>query len=168
MPPAAPVLTVPDGWAIDETTRPDTRAIVLAAYHELGVREDPPGSNAGPVLKYGGKPGQPWCAFFASWCVRHRLKRFRPLGAARLWLRWGEVNSAIVPPGAPVLPGDVWVALKDEDEPESSAGHVAIIVGPERRFIPTIGGNERDGVRAWWKRRDRAVAIVRPVPLARR
>lgn len=164
-----PLVTIPEGWAIDETARPDANPIILAAYGELGVREDPPHSNAGPVLKYGGKPGQAWCAFFAWWCARHhpKRKRLRKLGAARSWIAWATHEGLIVPPGEPVLPGDLWVALKDEEEPETSAGHVAVIVGPEKRFIPTVGGNERDGVRAWWKRRDRATAIVRLVPLPR-
>jgi hypothetical protein len=47
-----------------------------AAESQVGVTEQPPGSNDGPqIAEYrsavqGSYAGAPWCAYFASWCAR--------------------------------------------------------------------------------------------------
>jgi hypothetical protein len=49
---------------------------LAAAQAEVGVREQPPGSNEGPrIATYrtataGAYGGAPWCAYFVSWCAK--------------------------------------------------------------------------------------------------
>ena len=52
-----------------------SRDLIGIAEQEVGVREQPPGSNTGPrvrafqaVTELGGT-GWPWCAAFIEWCL---------------------------------------------------------------------------------------------------
>jgi hypothetical protein len=51
-------------------------AALQVAESQVGVTEQPPGSNDGPqIAEYrsavqGSYAGAPWCAYFASWCAR--------------------------------------------------------------------------------------------------
>src|SRR5919201_3287101 len=46
-----------------------------AAQSQVGQAEQPPGSNDGPAIAMyrsaveGAAPGEPWCAYFVSWCA---------------------------------------------------------------------------------------------------
>ncbi len=83
----------------------DQVARVLAtAVSELGVTEDPPGSNAGKrVEEYqrvvGLKKGAPWCAAFFAWCGVQVLAKDWPVplvgGCASLG-DWARKNAVLV------------------------------------------------------------------------
>jgi hypothetical protein len=124
------------------------QAIVNLVRGEVGVVEQPPGSNDSPrIAQYrqatAGAPGPgPWCAYFVSWAARQAGV---PLGDAGqgfgrvddVWA-WGErAGKAIPASGGPPQPGDliVW------DE------HMGIVesVGADGS-VNTIEGNSSDRV----------------------
>ena len=138
---AAPVAPVAGGT-------PAGQAIVSLARAEVGVTEQPPGSNESPRIAQfrqatAGAPGPgPWCAYFVSWAAREAGV---PIGDAGqgfgrvddVWA-WGERSGKAIPAGSGrPQPGDliVW------DE------HMGIVesVGADGS-IRTIEGNSSDMV----------------------
>jgi hypothetical protein len=120
------------------------RAALAAAQGELGVAEQPPGSNDSPrIAQYrsavAGAPGPgPWCAYFVSWAARQAGTPLGEYGQGfgrvdDVWA-WGERSGRTtqVP-----QPGDlvVW------DE------HIGIVesVAPDGS-ITTVEGNSSDQV----------------------
>ena len=124
------------------------QAMVNLARAEIGVTEQPPGSNESPRIAQfrqatAGAPGPgPWCAYFVSWAAR---EAGAPIGDAGqgfgrvddVWA-WGERAGKAIPAGTGrPQPGDliVW------DE------HIGIVesVGADGS-IRTIEGNSSDSV----------------------
>jgi CHAP domain len=123
------------------------QAIVDIARREIGVREQPPGSNDAPrIARYrqatAGSGVGPWCAYFASWAARQAGV---PLGDSGqgfgrvddVWA-WAERSGKAIPAGSGTPhPGDlvVW------DE------HIGIVesVGADGS-VTTIEGNSSDQV----------------------
>jgi CHAP domain len=121
---------------------------LAAAQAEVGVAEQPPGSNDSPrIAQYrqatAGAPGPgPWCAYFVSWAARTAGVPIGDSGQGYgrvddVWA-WGERSGKAIPASAgPPQPGDliVW------DE------HIGIVesVGPDGS-INTIEGNSSDRV----------------------
>lgn len=158
-------------------------AALLAAVAELGVREQPDGSNGGPhVDVYTGKWRVPWCALFASWAIRHGLDRYhafpphRGLASVAKIARWASENGAVIgepayrdavpdvldvgtladgsPPLAP-QPGDLFLMLRAGGTGvDVGRGHTGFVLAVEQRTILTIAGNEANAVRC--RRRARA------------
>ena len=127
---------------------PAGQAMVNLARAEIGVTEQPPGSNESPRIAQfrqatAGAPGPgPWCAYFVSWAAREAGV---PIGDAGqgfgrvddVWA-WGERSGKAIPAGSgPPQPGDliVW------DE------HIGIVesVGADGS-IHTIEGNSSNMV----------------------
>jgi hypothetical protein len=127
---------------------PAGQAMVNLARGEIGVAEQPPGSNDSPRIAQfrqatAGAPGPgPWCAYFVSWAAREAGV---PIGDAGqgfgrvddVWA-WGQSAGKAVPAGSgKPQPGDliVW------DE------HIGIVesVGADGS-IHTIEGNSSDRV----------------------
>jgi cell wall-associated NlpC family hydrolase len=123
------------------------QAIVNIARGEVGVREQPPGSNDGPrIAQYrqatAGSGVGPWCAYFASWAARQAGV---PLGdsgqgfgaVASVW-SWAQQTGKALPAGSKPAPGDliVW-----------GSRHIGIVesVDPSGA-IHTIEGNSSDQV----------------------
>ncbi len=126
--------------------------IVAAAEGQIGQAEQPPGSNEGPAIAQyrtataGAAPGEPWCAYFASWAARQAGE---PIGAggeglgsvSAIW-SWAqnagraEANG----PGVVPKPGDLIVF---------GGEHVGIVkeVLPSGQ-IETIEGNYQNKVSA--------------------
>lgn len=137
------------------------RAALAAAETQVGVREQPPGSNDGPQIAgyrqaVAGAPGPgPWCAYFASWAARQGGV---PLGdhgqgfgrVDDIWSWAQQTGRATATP----QPGDlvVW------DE------HVGIVesVKPDGS-ITTVEGNSSDAVsrRSYGPGANGAVGFVR-------
>lgn len=125
--------------------------IIRAARAELGVREDPPGSNRGPrVCEYqrhdwitSPECGYPWCVSFAwGYIVWHRvLARPNPYPTASVEQleRWARAHGWAVP-GPPKL-GDLCCLNHGQ--------HVTIYYAPSTRrgYFAGIGGNQSDAVR---------------------
>jgi hypothetical protein len=127
---------------------PAGQAMVNLARAEIGVAEQPPGSNDSPRISQfrqatAGAPGPgPWCAYFVSWAAREAGV---PIGDAGqgfgrvddVWA-WGQSAGKAIPAGSgQPQPGDliVW------DE------HIGIVesVGADGS-IHTIEGNSSDRV----------------------
>lgn len=124
--------------------------IVAAAESQIGQAEQPPGSNESPAIaEYrsataGAAPGEPWCAYFASWAAR---QAGTPLGAQgeglgsvpAIW-SWAQSAGRAVPNGPGVIPkpGDLIVF---------GGEHVGIVKGvlPDGS-IQTIEGNYENKV----------------------
>ena len=123
------------------------QAVLNAVRNEVGVAEEPPGSNDGArISQYrqatAGSGVGPWCAYFVSWAAREAGV---PLGDAGqgfgrvddVWA-WAERSGKAIPAaGAQPQPGDliVW------DE------HIGVVesVGADGT-ISTIEGNSSDSV----------------------
>ena len=128
------------------------QAVVLhIAAQEIGVAEDPPGSNAGPVLKYGGKPGQPWCCWFVMnrfWAALGRwpAKRKRGTGGTGTLLA-AAVRAKCV--HAKPEPGDIAYKPRFDGHGRRVGGHVGFVaaVSPDGKRCLSIEGNRGDAVR---------------------
>jgi hypothetical protein len=123
------------------------QAVLNAVRNEVGVSEQPPGSNDAPrIAQYrqatAGSGVGPWCAYFVSWAAREAGV---PLGDAGqgfgrvddVW-SWAERSGKAIPAaGAQPQPGDliVW------DE------HIGVVesVGADGS-ISTVEGNSSDSV----------------------
>ncbi|HVW90727.1 MAG TPA: CHAP domain-containing protein [Gaiellaceae bacterium] len=90
---------------------------LAAAESQLGVSEQPPGSNDGPGLETyrdavaGAAPGEPWCAYFASWAA---AQAGAPIGANGQGLGsvseitdWAASTGRLLPSTATPQPGDL-------------------------------------------------------------
>jgi hypothetical protein len=123
------------------------QAIVKFAEGEVGVAEQPPGSNDSPrIAQYrqatAGSGVGPWCAYFASWAARQAGV---PLGdhgqgfgaVSSVW-SWGQQTHRAMPAGSKPAPGDliVW-----------GGEHIGIVESVDRNgSIHTIEGNSSDRV----------------------
>ena len=95
------------------------RAALAAAQQEVGVTEQPPGSNDAPRIAHyrkstAGSMVAPWCAYFVSWAAR---EAGAPLGdsgqgfgaVSDVWA-WGQRTGKAIPAGqGPPQPGDLIV-----------------------------------------------------------
>jgi hypothetical protein len=126
--------------------------IVAAAESQLGQTEMPPGSNESPAIAMyreataGAAPGEPWCAYFASWASRQAGEPIGPAGeglgsVGAIW-SWAQSSGRAIAngPGVVPQPGDL-IVFGDE--------HVGIVRGvlPDGR-IETIEGNFENKVAA--------------------
>jgi hypothetical protein len=125
---------------------PAGQAILNAVRPEVGVAEQPPGSNDSPrIAQYrqatAGSGVGPWCAYFVSWAARQAGV---PLGDSGQGFgrvddvfAWAQQTGKALPAGSTPAPGDliVW------DE------HIGVVesVDPDGS-IHTIEGNSSDQV----------------------
>ena len=132
-----------------------------AARAEIGVREDPPGSNRGPrvdefLRSVGLDPGQdsfPWCAAFVYWCfdqAARTLKRQNPVvrtaGVLDHWNKAGargipRISTAEVEANPSlVLPGMVFIFANS-----AGNGHTGLVERVDGVLLTTIEGNTNEG-----------------------
>ena len=122
---------------------------LAAAQSQVGVSEQPPGSNDGPqIAEYrtatAGSGVGPWCAYFASWAAAQAGvplgEAGQGFGSVSALYGWAQRTGRAIPagPGAQPSPGDliVW-----------GAEHVGIVesVDPDGS-IHTIEGNSSNAV----------------------
>jgi hypothetical protein len=142
-------------------TQPGTpiqaKALQIAA-REIGVMENPLGSNRGPrvdeYLQYVGlnpaAGSYPWCAAFASWCFGQASigttdPAPRTAGALDFWNQAGRMSlRRVSPPEAEanptlVTPGMVFVLSTG-----GGRGHVGLIEEVQGVVLTTIEGNTND------------------------
>lgn len=158
---AAPSFTAP-GWRSDIDQEPfEVRQILAAAVGEIGTREEPDGSNRGPrVDQYTGPEGlgQPWCAYFVSWCWSRREEGspFGKLGSVLKLKSWGDEHGRIV---ATPQPGDLFLIMRDHFH-----GHCGLValVNPNGT-ICTVEGNCSNAVRGLIRDTGSITAFVRPL-----
>jgi hypothetical protein len=125
------------------------QAIVNAALPEVGVSEQPPGSNDSPRIAQfrqatAGSGVGPWCAYFASWAARQAGvplgDQGQGFGSVSDVYAWAQKTGRAIPNGADAHPqaGDliVW-----------GGEHIGIVqsVDPSGT-IHTIEGNSSDKV----------------------
>jgi hypothetical protein len=126
--------------------------IVAVAESQLGQSEQPPGSNESPAIAQyrtataGAMPGEPWCAYFASWAAQQAGEPIGPQGqgigsVSEIW-SWAQSTGRAVAngPGVVPKPGDLIVF---------GGEHVGIVkdVLPSGQ-IQTIEGNYENKVAA--------------------
>lgn len=125
--------------------------LIDVASSQLGVEEDPKGSNC---IKYNtayynrsvSGEAYPWCMVFVWWC-------FREAGLAKLFyggkktascttlMNWAKANGQFVTSG--YKPGDVLFYQFDSDP---AADHTGICVGASAASVTAIEGNTNDRV----------------------
>lgn len=99
-------------------TAADAGARTLAAAEsQVGVSEQPPGSNDGPQLGVyrasvaGAEPGEPWCAYFASWAAAQGGQPLgdhgQGLGSVAQITDWAQSTGRLLPASATPSPGDL-------------------------------------------------------------
>jgi hypothetical protein len=54
---------------------PTRKSVLALALKQVGVKENPAGSNKTKYGKKYGLNGQPWCAIFVWWCIRDYVKQ---------------------------------------------------------------------------------------------
>jgi hypothetical protein len=124
------------------------QAIVNAALPEVGVSEQPPGSNDSPrISQYrqatAGSAVGPWCAYFASWACRQAGVPLgdngQGFGRVDDVYAWAQRTGRAIPNGAAVQPHPGDLVVWDE--------HIGIVqsVDPDGT-IHTIEGNSSDKV----------------------
>jgi hypothetical protein len=125
------------------------QAIVNAALPEVGVAEQPPGSNDSPRIAQfrqatAGSGVGPWCAYFASWAARQAGvplgDQGQGFGSVSAVYAWAQKTGKAIPNGAGVHPqaGDliVW-----------GGEHIGIVQSVDPNgTIHTIEGNSSDKV----------------------
>lgn len=131
---------------------------VKVAVGEIGVHEQPPGSNTGPRVReyqsasWLGGTGWPWCVAFWLWCTQQAGLHYPYRGAGAYdQLDWARTHGHAVPLSGAV-PGDavVW---------NLGSGHLSMLEKKYAGFgaVHTIDGNTSDMV----ARRVRSQFLVR-------
>jgi hypothetical protein len=133
-------------------------AALKKAEAEIGVMEDPPGSNSGPMVdkflaSAGAGPGDSWCMAFVHWCFEQAA---HDLGAPNIFPRtagcldaWAKVSAAspqrVVTAAAaktdPSLVKPGFVFILDHGHGHGHTGFVSATAGGALR---TVEGNSND------------------------
>jgi hypothetical protein len=124
------------------------QAIVNAALPEVGVSEQPPGSNDSPRIAQfrqatAGSGVGPWCAYFASWAARQAGvplgDQGQGFGRVDDVYAWAQRTGKAIPNGADAHPQPGDLIVWDE--------HIGIVQSVDPNgTIHTIEGNSSDKV----------------------
>jgi cell wall-associated NlpC family hydrolase len=162
---------VPDGAA--GTAGPRGRMIAQIATAELGVREQPPGSNDGArIAEYRtatrGSGVGPWCAYFTSWVAAQAGVPIGEGGRGEGWVpsveRWGKDTGRWIPSGAetPAQAGDLIIFDRNGD---GLTDHIGVVTGVRADGgLETVEGNSSDAVSRRSYRPGEWAGLVRLVP----
>lgn len=160
---------------------PKHDAAVAYARSQIGVHEDPWGSNRGPIQRIiprGGVDyyqehdfltghGYPWCVDLGltAWAVAGRPLPYKTAGAYDM-LRWARANGW-VRPSKDCVPGDLMVW-------HIGAGHLSILETQLGDRVTTIDGNHNNQVSRVTRSRsllagaihvpEKVVTLPKPVP----
>lgn len=158
---------VVNGWRFDSSSiRAEVRQVLQVAVGEIGVVEQPDGSNRGARVDQYTTPdlGIPWCAAFASWCYA-RAEHGSPFGrllSAYKFSQWGSANGRIVAALDVPQPGDVFVILRGDLH-----GHVGLVTSltDDSSGVMTVEGNSANACRGLIRPRASINLFVRPFPI---
>jgi CHAP domain len=136
---------------------------LAAATGELGIAEEPPGSNDGArIADYrsavaGSYAGAPWCAYFVSWAAQQAGAAIgdagQGLGSVEEIAAWAGRTGRLLPAGAVPSPGDLILF---------GGRHVGLVESINADgSLTTIEGNERDAVRRVTRAASEATGFVR-------
>lgn len=133
---------------------------IEVARSQIGVMENPPGSNRGKQVEeyqrsVGVSPGEPWCAAFVYWCFARAAKELNIVnpvvktgGVLDHWnraynkgIRRVSCSQAVEDPSL-VLPGFVFII---DTGPAGGAGHTGLVEQVEGGMLTTIEGNTNEG-----------------------
>lgn len=131
-----------------DPTGTGAQRLLAAAESQIGVSEQPPGSNNGPQISTyrsavaGAEPGEPWCAYFASWAAAQGGvplgESGQGFGSVAQITSWAASNGRLLPASATPAPGDL-ILFGDQ--------HVGIVesVNPDGS-LTTVEGNYNNAV----------------------
>lgn len=134
---------------------PTGQLIANIAQAEVGVREEPPGSNNGArIAEYrtatAGSGVGPWCSYFVSWVCGQAGVPIGANGQGEGWVpnveRWGKDTGRWIDPsaGIPAQAGDVVIFDRNGD---GLTDHIGIVTGTRPDGgIETVEGNSSDAV----------------------
>lgn len=134
---------------------PRGQAIARIATAELGVREQPPGSNNGPrIAEYRtatkGSGVGPWCAYFTSWVAAQAGVPIGTNGQGEGWVpaveRWGKDTGRWIASGSgqSAQVGDLIVFDRNGD---GLTDHIGVVTGVRSDGgVDTVEGNSSDAV----------------------
>lgn len=139
-PPLLPAATVPAGSG--------GAGVLAAVQREVGVAEQPPGSNDAPrIAQYrqatAGSGVGPWCAYFTSWAAREAGmplgENGQGFGSVDALYAWAQRAGRALPNGVGVVPRPGDLIVWDE--------HIGVVeaVLPDGS-VQTIEGNSSDEV----------------------
>lgn len=167
-----PVPNAPAGTTTG-TAGPQGQLIARIATQELGVAEEPPGSNNGArIAEYRTATANsgvgPWCSYFCSWVGAQAGVPIGPTGQGEGWVpnvqSWAKQTGRWMPSGSEVPPqaGDLVVFDRNGD---GLTDHIGVVTGvrPDGG-ISTVEGNSSDRVSARTYGRGEWAGIVRLLP----
>lgn len=162
-----------DGWRYDASmVRAEVRPVLDIAVAEIGVCEQPDGSNDGPQVRKYTSPGfigDPWCALFTWWAFQKGLGSC-PFGrVAATWAiyNWAKANARLLSDAAMPQPGDLFLILRGDPKDPNHHGHTMMVCADLGGMkYATVAGNESNAVRGGIRQRSAVSAVVRPIPLA--
>jgi hypothetical protein len=157
------------GWFYNvDGVLPELQPVLAAACGEIGVCEDPDGSNDGPAVRKFTAPdyiGDPWCMLFASWAYAQKQggSPFPRMAACWALYDWATSYSKILQSVDPVRPGDILLILRGSRADSKRRGHAMLACGVlDDGRIATVAGNESNAVRGGLRERNTLSAIIRP------
>ena len=128
------------------------------ARDQLGVLEQPPGSNSGPLVNQylasvNTPPGNPWCAAFVYWCFDQAATALnvpnpaiRTAGALDIWNEAGKHGAhRIACAEAADVPGLVQPGMVFVISTGGGHGHVGLVESIDGVVLTTIEGNTNAG-----------------------
>lgn len=123
--------------------------VLEIASGQLGVEEEPKGSNSGPevnqyLASVGLGKGNPWCMAFVYWCVNEAAKQQavkNPLVKTGSVLdQWKRTKLRLLPArSGGIKPGDIFIM-----DFGGGKGHTGFIEMIENGIAHTIEGNTND------------------------
>jgi surface antigen len=151
--------------SVSQPTDYGARALAVAE-GEIGQAEQPPGSNDSPrIATYraavqGSVVGQPWCAYFVSWCAAQAGVPLgdhgQGFGAVSQIEDWARSSGRLLPASAKPRPGDLILF---------GTAHVGMVESVAADgTITTVEGNTGDAVRRRVRSPGEATGFVRLGP----
>lgn len=142
----------------NRTGKPLLSAVLRKAASQVGVMEQPPGSNAGPevgayLASIGLNPGYAWCAAFVYWCFKEAAQETgepnpcpRTGGVHDLWNKVGKAGLTRISPSQlrakPELAAPGQLFFLDSG---GGLGHVGFVEAVQGVNLTTIEGNTNEG-----------------------
>ena len=141
---------------------PGAKMVALAAA-EVGVKEQPPGSNDSPRIAQfrsatQGAPGPgPWCAYFTSWAAKEAGAPLgnngQGFGRVDDVYAWAQKTGRLLPADAAPTPGDLILF---------GHRHIGIVESVNADgTITTVEGNHSQAVERVVRQRSEATGFVR-------
>lgn len=122
-----------------------TRADLLCdiALSQVGVTEQPAGSNRTPYGVAYGLDGVPWCSIFVWWCCREAGVDYPHTAYVPTLEQWARLEGRTVPVDE-IRRGDI-ICLDFTNPWGDGSDHVEIALGPAvDDRVPCVGGNTSD------------------------